>query len=262
MVVEKAKSEGYDVIGIYNWTEPFLANTLPEYVSVVREFGLYCDVSSNLSLKYFDTIERSLVAGIDRLTVSVSGYSQAVYEINHIGGNISWVKENLERISELRREGIISARIFLRLIKFDYNIKEEPVLKDYASSLGVEFEVINGVCHPDNPVSSYASEEYFLNRLKNFTSSRIYENNGEICPLILDTLSIDSEGNIYVCCAYPNYSCLRIGAYLEIPKDDLLLNRYTHPICISCAFPRRKATESDCKALVGAMKSRLGNPNE
>jgi hypothetical protein len=74
------------------------------------------------------------------------------------------VKGNLECIGRLRREGIISARIFLRLIKFDYNIKEEPVLKDYASSLGVEFEVIDGAGHPDNPVTSYASEEYFLNR--------------------------------------------------------------------------------------------------
>jgi hypothetical protein len=202
------------------------------------------------------------LAGIDRLTVSVSGYNQAVYEINHVGGNVSWVKENLERISQLKREGIISTRIFLRLIKFDYNIGEEPALKEYGNSLCLDFEVLNGVGRPDNPVSSYASEECVLDRLKSFSPSRIYEKNGEICPLILDTLSIDSEGNVYVCCAYPNYSCLRIGAYLEIPKDDLLLNRYTHPICISCAFPRRKATESDCKALVGAMKSRLGNPNE
>jgi hypothetical protein len=75
----------------------------------------------------------------------------------------------------------------------------------------------------------------------------------------MDTVSIDSEGNVYLCCGYSNYSFLRIGPYLEIPKDDLLLRRYTHPICILYAFPRRKATESDGKALVGAMKYRLGN---
>lgn len=264
-IVEKVKEEGYDDIGIFNWTEPFLAKTLPEYISVVKEFGLYCEVSSNLSLKplkYFDTIEQSLVAGLDRLIVSVSGYSQAVYEINHIGGNISWVKENLERIAQLRRDGTISARVILKHIKFNYNIEEEPVLKKYANSLGLDFEVINGAGHPDNPVT-YFSEESFLNQLENFTPSRIYEKKGEICFLITDTVPIDCEGNVYLCCAYPNYTSLRIGAYLELPKDDILLKRYTHPICTSCPIPtRRKATEYDCKALVDAMKSRLGYPNE
>lgn len=264
-IIGKAKGEGYNLIGIYNWTEPFLARALPEYISVVKGFGLCCEVSSNLSLnplKYFSTIEQSLVAGLDRLVVSVSGYSQTVYEINHVGGNISWVKENLEHVSQLRREGIISTRVFLRLIKFDYNIEEEPVLKEYANSLGIDFEVLDGAGRPDSPVSLYASEEYFIKRLKNSSHSEIYERKEEICPLIMDTVSIDTEGNVYICCAYPNYSSLRIGPYLEIPGDDILLKRYTHPICISCAFPKRKATESDYKTLVGAMKSRLGNPNK
>jgi len=275
-VVEKAKAEGYDEIGIYNWTEPFLSKALPEYISVVKEFGLFCDVTSNLSLKpqeHFDTIEQSLVAGIDHLAVSVSGYGQAVYEVNHVGGNISWVKQNLERIAQLRRDGnISSARISLRFLKFDYNIEEESVLKEYANSLGLDFEVIDGMGHPNNPVTSYVSEEDsvilynseedFLNKLKNFTPSRIYEKNREICFLIMDTVSIDCKGDVYLCCAYPNYSSLRIGAYLEIPKDDILLKRYTHPVCTSCPFPRRKATESDCKALVGALQSRLGNSNK
>jgi organic radical activating enzyme len=262
-IVEKAKEEGYDCISIFNWTEPFLAKNLPDYVSAVKAFGLNCNVSSNLSLnprKYFDTIERTLRAGIDHLTVSVSGYSQAVYEINHIGGTLSWVKENLERIGQLSREGIIGARIVLRLIEFDYNVREGQVLKDYANSLGVEFEVIEGSGHPNNPVTSQVAEENFLNRLKYFTCSSIYEKNGEICSLIPETVSIDSEGDVYLCCANPNYSCLRIGPYLEKSKEDLLLRRYTHPICLSCGFPRRKATETDFRLLVGAIKYRLGNP--
>jgi hypothetical protein len=264
-VVEKVKTEGYDVIGIYNWTEPFLATTLPDYISIVKESGLSCWISSNLSLKplkYVYTIEQCLRAGIDRLIVSVSGYSQVIYEINHVGGNMSWVKGNLVHISQLKRKGIINSEIFLRLIKFDYNKQEEPLLKEYANSLGLDFEVIDGVGHPDIPVTSYASEDDFLSRLKNFNPSRIYEKNGDICSLIIDTVSIDSGGNVYICCAQPNYLSLRIGPYLEIPKDDLLLKRYTHPICISCAFPRRKVTECDRKVLLDAMKSRLGNPNE
>jgi hypothetical protein len=262
-IIEKAKGEGYNLVGIYNWTEPFLAKELPKYISIVKEFGLCCEVSSNLSLnplKYFNIIEQSLMAGLDRLVVSVSGYRQTVYEINHVGGNISWVRENLEHISQFKRKGIISTRVFLRFLKFDYNIEEEPLLKNYMASLGLDFEVLVGVGRPDNPVSLFASEEHFLDRLKKSNYSKTYEIKEEICPLIMDTVSIDIEGNAYICCAYPNYLSLRIGAYLEVPENDLLLRRYTHPICITCAFPRRKTTESDCKSLSKAMKSRVDNP--
>jgi len=262
-VIEKAKAEGYVVICLYNWSEPFLAKALPEYIAAVRDQGLWCEVSSNLSLQpqtYSNIIERSLAAGMGRLIVSVSGYSQAVYEINHAGGNISWVKENLEHISRLRRAGSISTVVSLRLIRFDYNAKEQDVLKEYADSLGLDFEALDGAGHPDHPIASYCSEEYLLNRLKKFNPARRFEKTGELCPLIMETISIDTEGDVYICCGNTNYPFLRIGAYLELPKDDILLKRYTHPICPSCTFPRRKATASDCKALVDALKSRLDNP--
>ncbi len=255
-VVEKAKSEGYGLIGIYNWTEPFLAKALPEYISVVKGFGLGCEVSSNLSLspsKYFDTVKQSLAVGLDSLIVSVSGYSQSVYEINHVGGKISWVKENVEHISRLKREGIISTRVVLKLIEFDYNIEEEPALREYANSLGLDFEVVDGIGRPNSPVSLYVSEADIIKRLKSSRHSKAYQGEEEICPLIMDTVSIDCEGNAYICCAYPNYSALQIGRYLEISGDDILLKRYTHPMCISCLYPKRKATASDYKSLVGAM---------
>ncbi len=136
-IVQKAKSEGYDIIGIYNWIEPFLSKALDSFVALVKENGLFCHLSSNLSLKpdsYFDIIYKALAAGVDDLIVSVSGYNQEVYEINHVGGNISWVKENLEQIAKLKHDGTIDTSITLRFIKFDYNSEEEFGLNEYAES--------------------------------------------------------------------------------------------------------------------------------
>lgn len=263
-IVEKAKTEEYDTIGMYNWIEPFLSKNLEDFISVIKNQSLFCEVSSNLSLKpasYFDNIRQALVAGIDRLIVSVSGYNQKIYQINHIGGNISWVKENLEKIALLKRENIISTKVQLRFIKFDYNIEEELVFEKYAKSLNIMFEVIDGVGHPEHPVNKYASENFYVDRLKNFTTLRSYEKNGEICPLIMDTIAINSEGDVYLCCAYPYYPSLRIGSYLETSKEEILLQRYSHPICSSCNFPRRKATANDCDKLVDAIKLRLCCPN-
>jgi len=260
-IVEKAKSEGYDTIGVYNWIEPFLCKDLEKFVSIIKDSGLDCELSSNLSLKpasYFDNIRQALLKGVDRLTVSVSGYNQEIYQINHVGGNVSWIKENLEQIALLKRTKTIRTEVFLRFIKFDYNNKEEPLLREYAHSLGLKFEVIEGVGHPSHSIDKYESESFCHDRLKNFNPSRIHEENGEICSLIMDTIAINSQGNVYICCIYPYYSSLRIGSYLEMSKHDILLKRYSHPICPSCGFPRRKATVTDCSKLVNAIEFRLG----
>ena len=264
-IVVKSRIEEYDAIGLYNWIEPFLSKTLSDYVSIVKKYGLICVVSSNFSLKptsYFNTIQQALVAGIDDLCVSVSGYQQAIYAIDHVGGNISWVKENLERVALLKRENIISTKVSLRFLKFDYNTEEESALKKFAESLDFDFEVITGIGHPNHSVDKFASENFYIDRLKNFTTSKTHEKNGEICPLIMDTIPINTQGDIYLCCLHPNYSSLRIGPYLERSKDDILLQRYTHPICNSCNFPRRQATKSDCNRLVNAIKFRLDHSEQ
>ena len=262
-IVKKAKSEGYDEIGLYNWTEPFLSKNLPEYISIVKEFDCVCRVSSNLSLKRrFDIIEKSLFAGLDNLIVSVSGYNQEVYEINHRGGKISYVKENLEYISKLQNDGVINTKTCLKFIRFDYNICEEPLLQEYAKSLSIDFEVIDGVCHPDRPVNLYDSEESILDCMKNYVPIKIFEMDKEICSLILDTISIDCSGNAYLCCAKPNYPILRVGSYLDMTKNDILMKRYMHPVCKSCNGYKREATEKDRVAVADALISNLGEPPE
>ena len=262
-IVTKGKSEGYDAIGLYNWTEPFLNMKLPEYVSVVKRLGLDCELSTNLSFtNRFELIKKTLAAGVDRLIVSVSGYHQEVYEINHCGGNLAYVKDNLDYVRKLQSDGVVGPKVFLRFIQFDYNLSELPLLREYTHSIGVELEVIMGVGHPNHPVNTYASEYIYMDRLKNYIPEKPYEKDGEVCPLIMDTLSIDASGKAYVCCACPNYWFFQIGTYLEMAKDEILIKRYSHPICASCPFPRRNATNPDRDALVGALVSRLSKTGQ
>src|SRR5437588_9716858 len=90
-IVSKARAEGYPNVSLINWTEAFLCKTLHEYVAVVKEAGLDCWISSNLSLppkEYSPAIIAALSSGVDILTVSVSGFTQSIYEINHKRGRI------------------------------------------------------------------------------------------------------------------------------------------------------------------------------
>jgi hypothetical protein len=72
--------------------------------------------------------------------------------------------------------------------------------------------------------------------------------------------TIDHAGNVHLCCAYPNYDALKIGSYLDLPQEEILLRRYGHPVCGSCSWPRRDATLDDKQVLTEALQHRLNGP--
>ena len=256
-ILQKAKREGFNIIGLYNWTEPFLNKRLENYVSMVKKYGLYCGLSSNLSIKpttYTNVIQNALRAGVDSMLVSVSGFNQEIYEINHVGGNIEWVKENLEMIALMKKKRQIKTRIFLKFIKFDYNRHEEELLRNYASKIQIEFEIIDGQGDPRGTILDVGSEEKISLQIVNFTGSAKPANDTnsaihEVCPLVFDSLLINHKGMAYLCCAFPSYKSLEIGSYLEMPEKDLLVQRHNHPFCSSCSLPRRRSTAADLQRM-------------
>ncbi|EGV31108.1 Radical SAM domain protein [Thiorhodococcus drewsii AZ1] len=262
-IVEKAKHEGYENVGLYNWTEPFLNARIADYIRVVKSLGLHCEVSTTLSFRGRTAlIEESLRAGLNKLIVSVSGFTQEIHQINHRGGDLAMVKANLEHISQLMAQEPIKTQILLRFLRFDHNREQEPLVADYAQWLGFAFEPLQGVGTADNPVSNYAHQESFLKRLRDYSPARLQMHDGEVCPLIMDTVAVDANGMVSLCCANPNYPALEIGPYLDLTRDEILVRRYAHPLCPSCTFPRRDATTADRKRLLHALSVRLKAPQE
>lgn len=248
-IINKAKVEGYTDIGLYNWTEPFLNDEIPYYISMIKKVGLPCEISTNLSFpNRTHLIKEALVAGIDRLIVSISGYSQEIYEINHRGGNLDYVKSNLEYISNLRAKEIINTEIYLRFIKFPYNINELPLAQKYATSLGIHLHEHEGAGSPYRPVNTYCNEDIIQELINNAYENKHQPRKG-VCPVLMNTLAINVIGKVFICCAQPSFRSLEIGNYLDMTKDEIFLKRLIHPICSSCTYPRRKLTKSDYDAL-------------
>jgi hypothetical protein len=124
-IVAKARAESYPNICLINWTEAFLLKNLDEYVRVVKEYpDLHCWVSSNLSLppeRYLPSIISALAAGIDILFISVSGWTQETYEINHKAGRVDWIKQNVAGISGASRDGRVKTNVCIRYLQWPYN---------------------------------------------------------------------------------------------------------------------------------------------
>jgi len=257
-IAKKAWSEGYSQIGLFSWTEPFINPKLHEYIAIVKKHNLFCAVSSNFSLRRIPGLERALRAGIDLLIVSVSGFDQEVYQINHVGGNLVYVKENLRSVARMKRDGEVSTRIVLRFIEFEYNKEQQAKLAAFAADLGIDFETIEGGGGDPRLAPFIPDPDHYEDAIKTFRSGRPHEGVGKVCNLMFGQTPVDADGNVFLCCAFPYYDSFRIGSYLDLPQEEILLRRYSHPYCGQCSAPRRDATPDDHQALLEAVSYRMG----
>jgi len=256
-VLDKLKSEGYRRVGLFNWTEPFLNRTLEDYVAEVKSRELICWISTTLSLRHIDNLEDTLLKKPDVILVSMSGMDQQTYEINHVGGDLSYVMQNLREAAAIVRRHELPTSIVLRFIKFGYNASHEEQARLLAEELGVYFEVIEGIGNPANSDFRKYNDRYYLDKMAEAASQTSPEAIGQTCALMFDQIAIDCNGDLYTCCAMPTHPSLRIGSYLDLGADEILLRRWTHSFCKACTMPRREATASDKERLYRAVSSRL-----
>jgi MoaA/NifB/PqqE/SkfB family radical SAM enzyme len=258
-IVEKGRHDGAYQVGLFNWVEPFLIEDLSEYTKIVKQFGLRCEVASTLSLRRIDGLTKCL-RFVDMLWVTISGFEQSTYEINHVGGNVAYVLEHLRTISEAKKDGEINSDILIRFLRFDYNAHEEDRLRSLADESGFRFEVLLGTGHPIRATASPDRQREISDLLGAFSSSRIYEAAGSVCPLIFEHVAVNADGDVYQCSAHGYHPPLRIGSYLDLSREEILIRRYHQPFCNFCDWTRRPATELEKELLHQALDARLGRP--
>jgi MoaA/NifB/PqqE/SkfB family radical SAM enzyme len=254
-IVARLKEQGFRRIGLFNWTEPFLNRTIEEYVAGANATGLQVLLSSTLSLPRIDNLERTLAAGVDLLTVSVSGFDQETYEINHVGGVWQYVLANLERVREILSRRRLRTQVDFRMLKFDYNAHQEPLLRGYADRMGFRFELVEGVGDPKSPdaLKNLTNEEY-VRKGEEAAGRRSPEDDGKACELMFNQVAIDCMGDVYLCCATPDYPALRLGKFLEMSPEQILAKKFTHAFCRACTMPRRERAPGEEKRLSIALR--------
>jgi len=254
-VVGRLREQGFRRVGLFNWTEPFLNRTIETYVATAKAAGFCVSLSSTLSLPRVPNLEATLLAGLDLLTVSVSGSDQETYEINHVGGVWEYVTANLRRVRDAidRNQGL-HTRIDLRMLRFNYNAHQEPRLREFAEELGFCFEVIEGVGDP-MAVPVVARNEDFEREVRPPARAPSPEDEGKACELMFNQMAIDCRGDAYLCCATPNYPALRLGRFLELSADELLVKKFTHAVCRSCTMPRRERAAAEESRLSAALQA-------
>ncbi len=231
-ILDKLQALNTQIVGLYNWTEPFLHPELLDFVREVKRRSMMCSLSSNLALanipQLCDVLEVLEPDDGDCLVVSVSGMQQSIYEINHIGGRIETVLKNLELASKSKNK--LALRV--KFLRFDYNHEEEDKLIDFCMKIGISYEIINASGNP---------REHRDMKVSNASSSSTRELKSMApCVYTFNQMMLDVRGDVYLCCCTPPHQNYNVGSFLEQDIADITIKKYFHPACAVCTMQSRR----------------------
>ena len=102
-VFDKIITESPDIshVNLYSWGEPLLHPYVDKIIDYVHNKNVSVALSSNLSIKFENRIDKIIKSNPDYLKISLSGFYPEAYNKTHEGGNIDLVKRNLFLLREL-----------------------------------------------------------------------------------------------------------------------------------------------------------------
>lgn len=137
-ILDKIASENPQaIVFLYGNSEPFLHPHLADCIASIKRRGLNAQLSTNLN--YVHHLDETLAAKPDMIIISLSGFTQEVYEKGHAGGNIEKVKANMKLLSEANSKADPKINVAVNYHVYNDNQHEVEPMKEYATGLGLEF---------------------------------------------------------------------------------------------------------------------------
>lgn len=250
-IIDKAKSECNILgIGLFNWTEPLLHPRVNDLIRLVRSYGVDCAISSNLNV--LRDADGFVEADPTWVRVSVSGFTQEIYERGHRHGHIDRVKENMRVLAEARDRGIskgLKPPVYeCYYHKYIDNECDELLMKEYAESLGYRFstgwaflmplEKILALSDLGSATATLSEEDHKLIGRLALPLKAIFNKPDRqkitSCSLLDDYITLDVNGDAWLCCGCSGEQTNNLGNFLGMPLSELQARRQAHPLCSPC----------------------------
>ncbi len=125
---------------LYNWGEPFLNKEILEMIRhASSEYGIFTRISSNLNIDKPDLYRELVSSGLNWLTISLDGASQATYEKYRVKGSFDTVVRNIKILVARKRElRQVEPKLVWQFLVFRHNEHEIEMAKQMAKELGVD----------------------------------------------------------------------------------------------------------------------------
>ena len=230
--------------------EPLLNDALPEMVKIAREAGLYTIVSTNAQRLNQPMAEALVQAGLNRIIVSMDGWTQQTYEQYRQGGDVEKVKAAVRYLREAKNRTGSRITIELQCLYLRTNEAEWSTFRREYKTLGAgrltmkTAQLYNyeqgSPLMPTNP--RYARYRYEA-KLGKYILKRPLRNH---CYRLWSGCVIDVQGNVLPCCYDKNKQYVLGNILLQALREiwqgekaeqfrrQVLRERQQIPICTNC----------------------------
>ena len=192
-------------IDFCNWGEPLLNKDLSEMIRYSKGYSIDTKIDTNLNILTEEDAEGLILAGLDRIIVSIDGFRQETYSRYRIGGDYNKVIENLKVLIKKKRElGKSNPHITWQFLVFRHNEHEIEDVKRFGNHLGVDHVGITNAFIGDkdwiplnDKYSNYKKEE--IN--EDYTSKHFKEPQRAGCNWLWEAVAINPNGSVSPCCS-------------------------------------------------------------
>ena len=116
--------------------EPLLNQRLPEMIALARKTGLYTIVSTNANALDKDTANALIQSGLNRIIVSIDGFSDESYTAYRVGGSLAKALDGLRFLREAKDRYASSICIELQVLRLRTNEHEWQWIRSHYKRLG------------------------------------------------------------------------------------------------------------------------------
>lgn len=248
-LIEELKPTLQHII-LYFQGEPFLHNQLVELISYAHHSRIYTSTSTNAQFLSDKIAKEIVVSGLDKLIISVDGYTQEVYQSYRIGGNFQKVLTGIEEVVRWK-EKLNSATPLLEIqfLVLKTNEHQMQEMKQLAKSMKVDrlvfktaqlydYENGNALMTTKSKFSRYKKKDDGKYEIKNRQSNRcwrlwsgaVVNVKGDVLPCCFDKSSAFSFGNVNTSSFYNCWHNEKASDF----RAKILQNRKQFEMCRNC----------------------------
>ena len=192
------KGIGRHEVGFYSEGEVFLYKRFPEIVAYAKKLGFqYTFVTSNGALATPDVLKEAVDAGLDSIRFSVNAADRETYKIVHGTDDFDQVLENIKWLHQYKMENNIKINTSISAVMTKRTIGDKNKINEVFGEYVDEILFIP-VLTEKNELRDYdvdITDEFAI-----YDDTKIHEKVYKGCPIPFNTMYIDAEGKMFICC--------------------------------------------------------------
>lgn len=228
--------------------EPLLCKHLPELIRMAKQHHIYTIVSTNGLLLTEQYAAELISSGIDKIIISIDGYSQQSYEQYRVGGNLDKALQGLRQLADEKRRQKAHTVIEWQCLMLSSNQHEwESIRRNYrrlgADRLSFKTAQFYDYEHGNPLMPAQRYSRYRRLAAGTFVRKKRYHN---YCRRLWQGAVVDANGNLLPCCfdkdRQHSYGNLSSASLLQLWHSStahsfrrlILRNRQSINICLNC----------------------------